>query len=314
MLKAFRVRDFKYTGYSQSITLKKGVYLFECWGASGAVRLLEETNNGCDETRGHGGYSKGFIKLNQTTTFFVFVGEKGNTAFLSTFNSNKIATTNGGGATDIRLTDGDWSEFESLKSRIIVAGGGGTGERFCGGDGGGLNSTANSRSYVGSTLVSTPATQTSGGNPGYSQSYGSGSKGAFGISGDGNSHGGESSDTGAGGGGGYYGGGGTPYAGSGSGGSSFISGHPGCDAININSTETHIIHTGQPNHYSGYIFYFTETISGNQYMLSPDHEQVIGHSGDGYARITSFTPLFLTYKTSSLLSSPLTFILFANNS
>ena len=134
-MKAFRVWDFKYTGKSQSITLKKGNYLFECWGASGAVYALQETNNGCDETHGRGGYAKGFIQLNETTTFYVFVGEKGTHTYKSIFNSNKIATSNGGGATDIRLVDGDWSNFDSLKSRIIVAGAGGTGERICGGDG-----------------------------------------------------------------------------------------------------------------------------------------------------------------------------------
>ena len=76
-MKAFRVWDFKYTGKPQSITLKKGNYLFECWGASGTVYLLQETNNGCDETHGRGGYAKGFIQLNKTTTFYVFVGETG---------------------------------------------------------------------------------------------------------------------------------------------------------------------------------------------------------------------------------------------
>lgn len=30
----------------------------------------------------------------------------------------------GGGATDIRLVSGEWNDFESLKSRIMVAGGG----------------------------------------------------------------------------------------------------------------------------------------------------------------------------------------------
>lgn len=50
-------------------------------------------------------------------------------------------------------------------------------------------------------------------------------------------------------GGGYYGGGTGYYAGSGGGGSSFISGYYGCNAIDINGN-----HTGQPNHYSGYVF------------------------------------------------------------
>ncbi len=42
------------------------------------------------------------------------------------------------------------------------------------------------------------------------------------------------------------------------GGSSFISGHEGCDAIKEESTENNIIHTGQSIHYSG--LYFTNTL------------------------------------------------------
>lgn len=50
-----------------------------------------------------------------------------------------------GGATDVRLTPGNWNDFESLKSRIIVAGGGSGGatvmwgfNNISGGSGGGV--------------------------------------------------------------------------------------------------------------------------------------------------------------------------------
>ena len=307
MLKILSVYDFQFTGTSQRITLKQGIYLFECWGASGSQRTLEQTQDPCNETHGLGGYSKGFIKLNETTTFYVYVGQEGSLS-MPTYNSNNVSTVSGGGATDIRYVNGPWYSFDSLKTRIIVAGGGGSGERICGGDGGGLNSTANARYYMYDTLVTTPATQTSGGKPGYSIEYGYGTEGEFGISGKGDLIGGNSKDNGVGGGGGYYGGGGTPFAGSGSGGSSFISGHPGCDAINATSTEDNIIHTGQPNHFSEYVFYYTETISGNQYMLSPNHDLVMGNSGNGFARITSFTPIILDRKSPTLLHSPLAYI------
>jgi hypothetical protein len=78
----------------------------------------------------------------------------------------------------------------------------------------------------------------------------------------------------AGGGGGYYGGGGgvtSAYCVGGSaggGGSSFISGYTGCNAINSSGTVT-----GQPNHYSGYVF-------SNGYM------EAGVQSGDGVVKIT----------------------------
>jgi hypothetical protein len=53
-------------------------------------------------------------------------------------------------------------------------------------------------------------------------------------------------------GGGYYGGKSGEV--SSAGGSSFISGYTGCNAISESSTENNIIHTGQPNHYSGCVF------------------------------------------------------------
>ena len=62
----------------------------------------------------------------------------------------------GGGATDIRLVANDWDNFESLKSRIMVAaGGGGATNLTAGGAGGGLEGLTNRKR-------SQPGTQTSG--------------------------------------------------------------------------------------------------------------------------------------------------------
>jgi hypothetical protein len=99
-----------------------------------------------------------------------------------------------------------------------------------------------------------------------------------------------SEDHGGGGGGGYYGGGGGGHnsgiVGSGAGGSSFISGHIGCNAISSSSTSSNIIHTGQPNHYSGYTFTNTVMKAGNEVMPSPTGGTETGHSGNGYCKIT----------------------------
>ena len=92
---------------------------------------------------------------------------------------------------------------------------------------------------------------------------------------------------GSGGGGGYYGGGASTRGhGGGGGGSSFISGHTGCNAISNSSTSSNIVHTGLPNHYSGYVFTNTVMKAGNEVMPSPTGGTETGHSGNGYCKIT----------------------------
>ena len=84
------------------------------------------------------------------------------------------------------------------------------------------------------------------------------------------------------------------------GGSSFISGHDGCNAIDSTSTENNIVHTNQANHYSGYVFTNTKMIDGAGYswtnvkgsleqMSKPSggyYTSGTGHTGNGYAKIT----------------------------
>jgi murein DD-endopeptidase MepM/ murein hydrolase activator NlpD len=107
------------------------------------------------------------------------------------------------------------------------------------------------------------------------------------------------SDGVAGGGSGYYGGetNNVSCQSSGAGGSSYISGHDGCDAIAEETTEDNIIHTGQSVHYSGLKFKDTVMIDGAGYewttekgsytkMEDPSGNYVDGKSGNGYARIT----------------------------
>ena len=59
------------------------------------------------------------------------VGEKGKNKREVSFNGGGYGGYgspygySGGGASDIRLIDGDWDNLESLKSRVMVAGGGG---------------------------------------------------------------------------------------------------------------------------------------------------------------------------------------------
>lgn len=176
----------------------------------------------------------------------------------------------GGGATDIRLSGGDWNDFNSLKTRIMVAAAGGGSFIDPGSYGGALSSPDYTNNYPngGHTTAAQGATQTSG--------Y------KFGIGQDGGR---------AGAGGGYYGGCASVTDGNktglrGAGGSSFISGHIGCNAISNSSTSSNIIHTNQPNHYSGYVFTNTTMIAGNATMPSPTGGTETGHTGNGYCKIT----------------------------
>ena len=280
----------------------------ECWGASG----------GNHATSGKGGFVSGVINITTPITMYIYVGGIGILGSESNknggwngggnlYNDCVTPTENytGGGATDIRITSSSWDNFNSLKSRIIVAGGGGGGIIYksgtCptyGGHAGGIVAPKN-YSRTRDDIYIDGATQTSGSKSNKYVINGSapGTDGQFGKGGIGGSWGG-------GGGGGYYGGaGGTnePRKNSseltdgsktgggeiaGGGGSSFISGHTGCNAISSSSTSTNIVHTGQPNHYSGYVFTNTVMKAGNESMPSPTGGTETGHSGNGYCKIT----------------------------
>ena len=311
---------FDYTGGEQTFTVPvTGTYKLETWGAQGGINSTL-SNNSLSKFS-YGGYASGIINLKKGTDFFIFIGQAGNNLRTNIFNGGGIGGLSnqnsfgqsGGGATDIRIDNNEWNNFSSLKSRIMVAAGGGgsaDGVYTNGGQGsyaGGL-SGYNGGYYPGHNYVNQDgkgATQKSGGAAGANiyGATGTINKGAFGYGGNSYSI---SSGTGSGGGGsGYYGGGaggGTSNGGNGQGGgggSSFISGHNGCDAISEESTATNIIHTGQSVHYSGYKFTDTIIIDGTgckwttekttqcDGMPSHDNKSTIqGNIGNGYARIS----------------------------
>lgn len=255
---------YDYTGVEQMFTSpKKGVYKIELWGASGG------SHNG---TGGNGSYTTGEITLEANEKLYVYVGERPTytsgmcyeTNQNAAFNGNINGTcTGGGGATDVRLVAGDWSSFDSLKSRIMVAaGGGGAYYAGKGGDGGAL---------TGLNGLGTASSNNATGGSGAGQTTGS-----FGMGSGGTSSGG----------GGYYGGFGIP-SGNAGGGSSFISGLSGCQAIDQASTLDSITHLETANHYSGKVFANAKMIAGNETMPNPrGTENITGNDGHGYARIT----------------------------
>ena len=265
------------------VTLSPGTYKFEAWGSSGSG-----TNPG------KGAFVEGTIVLFEPRTLYFYIGTR------SGFNSAKITATNNwfmkaGGATDVRTEPGEWNEFESLKSRILVAGGGGSAEWSCsrGGDAGLNGTTGYGCSYPSSTEISEDifchgGTQTSGGsgseNAVMYDALRRTFKGTFGSSGDNI----ESSDFGGVGGGGYYGGASIDYSGAGGGGSSFVSGHYGCDAIHeSSSSKENIIHTHQSVHYSRLMFYQTKISDGTEVI--PHYTQGFSEKGNtdvGAIRLT----------------------------
>lgn len=296
------VNTYSYTGSEQEYTVPEdGYYKIECWGAQGGTYSKA--------IGGKGAYTKGIIKLTKGEKLYIYVGECYNGAKETMcyngggsggYSTVGIETgTNGGGATDIRLLNGNWNDFESLKSRIMVAGGGGGSysrtshsDYSDGGQGGaliGMDGNIYSEVTEKKLKPATGATQIAGGSNSdsslpnnYTGLFGSGGYAEF--SREWNSR--------SGGGGGYYGGGagvwGKGEVSSGSGGSSYISGYDGCNSIAESSTEENIIHTGNIIHYSGKYFLYTRMESGRNYMPSQSDTttEVQGNSGNGYAKIT----------------------------
>ena len=284
----------------------------ECWGAQGG-NLGTDSYNG-KGIGGLGGYTYGETIKNATYYFaegsevYVYVGGPGVGWNSTTLNAGGwngggtvyLGACGGGGATDIRLTKASatdntvWYEFSSLKSRIMVAGGGGgANDISLGGNGG---------NETGESGVKEKTTDTAGGTGG-SQNSGGSSYGRFGYC----YYPGTSHGDGGGGGGGYFGGGrGTGYGATGGGGSSYISGHPSCKAINNSSTnEQSMIMLNTSVHYSGYAFNSTtaKMMRGKTAMPDPQEphgtnkaagyvtsgakqNNVFGKVDKGFARIT----------------------------
>ena len=254
-------KKFGYKGVCEEITLERGNYLLQVWGAQGGLCS-------CDDSHSRGGYSHGIIKLHSSQSFTVCVGGKGtnssrtnaqggfNGGGNSAIGSKNQCGGSGGGATDITL--------KSDNSQKIIIAGGGRGSieytmnenppDYCGGYGGG----ASGGDGEGGKEMNL-------GKGGKTYEYDNqgkfegtidieGTKGTLGKGGNGATT--EYSSAG-GGGGGYYGGGGGADIGSGGGGSGYV----------------HWLVNGK-------------TLSGIQKFPNPEGSYEIGHPGDGYAIIT----------------------------
>lgn len=264
-IKTGDILNFDYTGAVQSVTLPKGTYKLECWGAQGGY---SSSNSGIEVGMGgKGGYSAGTITLNQKTPIYIYAGGVGSISGngkadggfpnggSSWASSTSEGAGGGGGSSDIRIGT------DSLYARVIVAGGGGGGgeDNETGGYGGGETG--------GTSGSGTPGSQTA-------------PSGYFGI-------GGHTSYDGGGGGGGWYGAypaGGQTTPATGSSGSD-TSGSPGGSGYVYTSATASNYPSGCLLN-SSYYLSAAKTIAGNTSFTSPTGSSETGHSGNGYCRIT----------------------------
>lgn len=264
-IKTGDILNFDYTGTVQTVTLPKGTYKLECWGAQGGYR---SSNSGIEVGMGgKGGYSAGTITLNQKTLIYIYTGGVGSISGngkadggfpnggSSWASSTSEGAGGGGGSSDIRIGT------DSLYARVIVAGGGGGGgeDNETGGYGGGETG--------GTSGSGTPGSQTA-------------PSGYFGI-------GGHTSYDGGGGGGGWYGAypaGGQTTPATGSSGSD-TSGSPGGSGYVYTSATASNYPSGCLLN-SSYYLSAAKTIAGNTSFTSPTGSSETGHSGNGYCRIT----------------------------
>lgn len=272
-IKTGDILNFNYTGAVQSVTLPKGIYTLECWGAQGGNGA--NGSSGLDSSSGapggQGGYSMGTLLLPAKTQIYVYVGGKGGCITSSTNDYNggfngggsggvsgsMSRSGGGGGATDIRF------EQDSLYARVIVAGGGGATSwgpsNEYGDAGGGESSIAGSNSPGLSNQTSGNAFGIGANAKASSTSYNINGAGGGGW------YGGISSTNSVGGGSKTHGGGGSGYVYT----SSTAKNYPSGCLLN-----------------SSYYLSDAKTIAGNTSFTSPTGSSETGHSGNGYCRIT----------------------------
>ena len=272
-IKTGDILNYGYTGAVQSVTLPKGVYKLEVWGAQGGSYS--------SYYGGAGGYSVGTITFTADTLLYIYVGGQP-----ATNSSNRVVVSGGfngggngynryysgtytygqggGGGTDIRI------EQDSLYARVIVAGGGG----------GSASVNALTTKYGGGENGGSPAsgyagTQTTGGSQG--------TKGTFGQGANVTTSGRNYKYSSGGGGGGWYGGAAdSGYADSPSTRRNYNGG--GSGYVYTSSTST--------NYPSGcllndkYYLINAKTYAGNTSFPSTDGSAETGHKGNGHARIT----------------------------
>lgn len=293
-LKTGDILNCPYSGSAKSITLPKGTYKLECWGAQGGNAGYYSYNHSI-ANGGKGGYSTGVITLSSSVIVYLYTGGQGGSTIGNKLDQNSVATApggfngggianqmgaaGGGGASDIRVGQ------DSLYARIIVAGGGG---------GGGNASSSTLLSYGGNgggTTGGTPSNQHNNRTPGKggTQTGITASRSSSISAGFGNGAGGTGENLRGAGGGGWYGGTMGENSTGGGGGSGYV--YTSSTASNYPSgcllNSTHYLSSAS-------------TIAGDTSFTSPTGSSETGHSGNGYIRITVQSIVNWAYSTVSI--------------
>ena len=322
-----RLWEYEYKGFAQEFTAPvTGDYKMEAWGANGGdpTKYMLGRRYG-----GTGAYTSGIIHLEEGQKIYVYVGGKGANGYLPSNyvqiaggwngggygvddSNNDECSGGGGGATDFRLVDGAWNSFASLKSRIMVAAGGGGSVAVRKEAPSLLNITKPMDGHGASLpLIEVPGFQytykvaiSAKGEYTYSAGTAPVGKwyypGSFGVGGHADNTTYRCNHSIGGAGGGWYGGvaGSTQYGanstsernsnygGCATGGISYISGHAGCYAIDQSSTQSNIRHLST-SEYAGYVFTDTQIVAG--YDVAATAPRPIS-TKDGFARITYLVP------------------------
>lgn len=262
-----------YDNKTFSLTLPKGIYTLEVWGAaSHPSESLIEAGYGAAS----GGYAKGTLTLYANTATYLLPG-CGHSGGTRINGGNRW----GGDASDIRLLS------NSLYNRVIVAGGGGACNYIGsvlgqGGFGGGITGEDGTGYYYDEVHVGPGGyggTQTAGGAAGPGDSSKAGTFGAGGF---------------AGGGGGWYGGGGGGVLHEQGGG--FYTGGGGGSGFVLTSGSVSNVPSNYASALKNSTYYLTSTqlINGGA-SSKPAVPYPHTYDGDGYIRITvvSITPTLL---------------------
>ena len=309
-----------------TVYLRKGVYKFECWGASGGFARHNSLETLNTLSGGNGSYVSGYIRLIKKTKFYIYIGGRGEDQSSIERYAYGKGGYNGGGDGGADLNDGDYPEsgagggggtdiriiysddpqnIESLKSRIMVASGGGGGSSGSDDQCGYTYDTNDDLLCTNRTIFITLESIAGSGGilhgyrtthvtyPG-NQTSGSFGKGMTGTSLNSNAElqiwGGSI----AGGGGGYFGGTCTPEE--------YLindrwyqsAGAGGSSYVSglngcrsVKQYPTESVETADnPIHYSGYSFEWIKAIDGIHEFLSPSGVVERGHAGSGCAAIT----------------------------
>ena len=213
-LKNGDVLNYSYKGSVVSVTLPRGTYTIEAYGAQGG------SFTSVNDLGGYGGQAKAKMVLSGNTTLYIVVGSQP-TSRTGGYNGGGQGGTGsstqgmgGGGATHIAKATGTLSSVSSGNVVIVAGGGGGAGSNNSdtahGGHGGGTSGgddryTGNGTHGSGGGGGKYNTGGVKGNRTGYSTV---GTNGSYGAGGRGSSGG---SQGGGGGGGGWYGGGGGDY-------------------------------------------------------------------------------------------------------